>query len=69
MGTPEGYRLCTDDERNLQMRCFTCAQYSFKSWTNEGNNEGDCFVDFPKLYWVKGNGICSRFQKENNNED
>lgn len=63
-----GHRPCTDAEYNQQRRCFNCAFYSFKSYANDDENSGKCFVQFQiapvgeKVLWTEGKEICDHFK-------
>ena len=65
-----GHRACTDEEYAQQRRCFHCEFYSFKSYANDDENSGKCFVQFKvappgsRVLWTEGKEICDQFKFE-----
>ncbi len=67
--TRPNHRQCTDEEYNAQRRCWTCAHYSFKGYTDDDHNSGKCFVldrrpAAPNMQWTEGMQICDLFKQE-----
>lgn len=65
-----GHRPCTDQEYGEQKRCWNCGHYSFKSYADDDENSGKCFVQFhtapvgERLLWTEGKEICDQFKFE-----
>ena len=58
---PDALMTTLDDPR----RCWGCAFYSFKTYTNQAETQGKCFRDFDATrhyWWVDGLMTCPRFQ-------